>query len=281
MQKVEQLKQEIEDFEREIQKLQQQLAAAGGRTLQLAIGDSPSDISKALQLEAQQVVERQPVLQGIRNAIAELTTRLNQKQSQLQQLEKEQQKQARVKRVEVAQQKLREQVEKIDDIASLLESAYLDLKAIYKEANPDFKALSSAEPGSYAYTMHQLIHFQVVQVPTLVEKNGSFTLGSRTVNLFEPEQKAAREEQAARSRAYRENREKQMAEIQQKQIAEEARQRREQLEAMLSAKQAELEGIKARRAELKTWGGSMNLSGFDHAIAQLEHEIASLEESAK
>ena len=84
MQQIDDLKQEIKSFEAEITKLEQELTVVGGFTMQLATSNAPSEIAKSIRTEAQQVLERQPAIKGLRDAIAELTSRLNQKQSQLQ-----------------------------------------------------------------------------------------------------------------------------------------------------------------------------------------------------
>jgi predicted RNase H-like nuclease (RuvC/YqgF family) len=224
MQKIDALRREIESFEAEISSLQKELARVGGKTLELATSEnSASAISKSIRQEAEQIVERQPVLRGIKDAIAELTSRLNEKQSQFEQLQSELEKQERVKRVEIAKQQLREHIEKVDDIASLLESEYLLLKTIYKESNADFKALGSAEPGSYAYGMNQLINFEFLRLPVLHEKDGSFILSSRVFDLFGSEQKARQQEQAAQSRAYREDREREWAQIKQREAEKKLR----------------------------------------------------------
>ena len=274
--KIDDLQLEIKSFEFEIQKLQQELSA-NSQIAPKAVSNSPEAIADAFRSAAVATTERIADVQGIRGAIAELTSRLNQKQSQLQKLEAVELKQARTERVETAKQKLREQIERVDDIASLLESAYLELKAIYKEANPDFKALGSAEPGSYSYQLHQLIHFDFLRVPVLVEKSGAFTIGSRTINLFEAEQKAVRDEQMARSRDHRLEQERQWAEVKRRKADEEARIQQEDRAALLKYKQSHLAGAKAERKRLLDSLATMNVSGFDRVIFQLEAEIENLE----
>lgn len=276
--KIDDLKQEIKSFEAEIGKLQQELSA-NSQIAPKAASASPEAIAAAFRSAAVATQKQIADVQGIRGAIAELTSGLAQKQVQLQKLEMEQLKQARTERVETAKQKLREQIERVDDIASLLESTYLELKAIYKEANPDFKALGSAQPGSYAYQIHQLIHFDFLRVPVLVEKSGAFTLGSRTINLFEAEQKAVKDEQTARSRDYRLEQERQWAEAKQQKADEEARIQQEDRAALLKYKQLEVAGAKAERKRLLDSLATMNVSGFDRVIFQLEAEITKLQEA--
>ncbi|MGL4621485.1 MAG: hypothetical protein ACRCZS_20900 [Chroococcidiopsis sp.] len=276
MTEIQRLTNEIESYQQELTKLKTELSAAS-QVIPKVQSDSAADISSAFRAAAVATHERASDIQGIRNAIAELTTRLNQKQIQFEELEKEQQKQARVKRVEAAQQKLREQVEKIDDIASLLESAYYDLKAIYKEANSDFKANGSAAPGSYAYGMHQLIHFEFPRLPVLIEKDGSFTLGSRVFDLFEPEKKAEQAERAARSRAYRLERERELTEIKQRELDEKLRIERQEAAALLKNKRSQLEAFRAERARWLAGLATANVSDFDDAIAKLEAEIENLQ----
>ena len=276
--KIDDLKQEIKSFEAEIGKLQQELSA-NSQIAPKAVSASPEAIADAFRSAAVATHERIADVQGIRGAIAELTSRLAQKQVQLQKLESVELKQARIERVQTAKQKLREHVEKIEDIASLLELAYYDLKALYKEANPDFKALGSAEPGSYSYQLHQLINFDFLQVPVFVEKSGAFTLGSRAIDLFAPERKAVRDEQMARSRDYRLEQERQWAEVKQQKADEEARIQQEDRAALLKYKQSEVAGAKAERKRLLDSLATMNVSGFDRVIFQLEAEIESLQKA--
>lgn len=274
--KIDDLQLEIKSFESEIQKLQQELSA-NSQIAPKAVLNSPQAIADAFRSAAVATTERIADVQGIRGAIAELSSGLAQKQVQLQKLEMEQLKQARIERVETAKQKLRQQIERVDDIASLLELAYYDLKAVYKEANPDFKALGSAAPGSYSYQLHQLINFDFLQVPVLVEKSGAFTLGSRAIDLFAPERKAVKDEQTARSRDYRLEQERQWAEIKQQKADEEARIQQEDKAALLKYKQSHLVGAKAERKRLLDSLATMNVSGFDRVIFQLEAEIENLE----
>jgi chromosome segregation ATPase len=84
MHKIDELRQEIKSFEVEISSLEKELAAVGGRTLQLASGDSNATaISKAIRSEAQRLIQQQPVVQGLRDAIAELNSRLQPKKYSL------------------------------------------------------------------------------------------------------------------------------------------------------------------------------------------------------
>jgi DNA-binding protein H-NS len=277
MQKIDDLQLEIKSFESEIANLQAELAAAGGVSLRLASGESANNISLSIRAEAIRLIETQPVIRGLRDAIAELTSHLNQKQIQVQELEKQQQQQDRLKRVEQAKQKLRQHIEKVDNIASLLQSEFLLLKAIYQESNADFKALGSAEPGSYAYGMNQLIHFEFLRLPVLHEKDGSFILSSRVFDLFGPEQKAKQEEQAARSRVYRENHERETAEIKQRELEEKLRTEREYRASLLVTKQQELKDFKSARTDRLASLKTADVGGFDSAIASLEAEITALE----
>jgi hypothetical protein len=276
MYKIDELRLEIKSFEDEIAKLKQELNAASQVAPRMESG-SAIDISNAYRVAAVATHERIADVQAIRGAIAELNSRLTQKQTQFEELQRERQKQERVKQVEIAKQQLRQHIEKVDNIASLLQSEFLALKVIYQQSNADFKALGSAEPGSYSYSIHQLIHFEFLKLPVLHEKDGSFILSSRIFDLFGPEQKAKQEEQAARSREWRENHEREMAEVKQKQIEQRSQIERQERKSLLINKQSELAEFQAARTERLSSLASANVNYFDDAIAKLKEEIETLD----
>lgn len=111
----------------------------------------------------------------------------------------------------------------------------------------------------------------------LIEKSGAFTLSSRTVDLFAPEQKAAQDEQLARSRENRLHEEQLWAGIKQKEVQEKLRVEREYRASLLVTKQQELKDFKSARLERLSALKTADVGGFDSAIASLETEIEDLE----
>lgn len=279
MQQIEALRQEIQSYEDEIRKLQQELAAAGGRTLELATSADPSSIATAVREQAQQVIEQQPVLKGLKDAIAELSSRLQQKKAQLQELETAELKRQQLQRVEEGRAKLREKFTDVERVAEALKNLFFELKTLAREYEADFSQIHPPSSGQRQLNRAALLNYEALLLPQIAEVGDRFVLGSKAIDIFEAEKKAFQQQRLEQSLVRRRNHEQQMTEIRERQAALQAQEEKKQLQAKLSAKQSELKGITARRAEFKSWGGSMNLSGFDHAIAELEKEIASLEES--
>ena len=170
MQQINDLKQEIKGFETEIAKLKQELTIIGGYTLELATSNDPSEIAKSFRLEAQKIVDRAPAIQGIKNAIAELTSRLNQKQSQLQDLEAVELKKQRQNRIIEGRSRLRAKFADVEAAAKSLQNLYFDLKAIAAEYEKDFAQIHPPTSGGTALNRNSLLNIEPLTIPQFVEE---------------------------------------------------------------------------------------------------------------
>lgn len=276
---IEQLSQEIQAFQTELEKLQLELNSVRAIAPEPK-SNHPSDISQAYRSAAVATVEKLADVRGVEEAIDALTIQINQRQQQLKELQTVAQKQERLRRVEEARYKLRSEIKRIDDLSAALESAYFDLKSIYNESNADFKALSDTLPQDYSWHLEQLIHFHFLQVPTLVESSGSFTLSCRTVDILKAERDAQQRAQAQSARENKLAMDAQIAAYQQQKTLDKRRNERERIEEILSVKMIELNEAEARRArdmEQVARGVRLNLSGLDAFIASTNVEIEQLQ----
>lgn len=276
--KIDDLKQEIKSFENEIEKLQQELTAIGGRTLELSLGASDAEtISKSVRLAASQVVERQPVLKGLKDAIAELTSHLVQKQSQLQQLEAVELKQETKRRVEEGRSRLRSKFPDIETAAQSLQNLFFELKAIALEYEADFAQIHPPTSGGTALNRNSLLNYEVLALPTITEENQRFILNSRFINLFEAERKAIERQRLENSQAYRLERQREQAEIKQRELDEQLKIEEKERQSLLKSKRLQLAEYKDARRNRLAGLATANVSDFDDAIAKLEAEIENLQ----
>jgi hypothetical protein len=275
--KIDELRQEIKSFEIEIEKLQQQLVVAGGRTLQLATGNSPSDISQFVQAEAKRIVDNQPVLRGLKDAIVELNNRLAQKKVEFQELEAVELKQSRKKRIEEGQQKLRAKVRDVGTAAQSLESLYFELKAITAEYEQDFNCLYPPTPSRQMLNRTSLLNFGLLTIPTLTENDGQFLLNSQALDVFESEKAALQKQRQEASRRSQQNHDDMMAQLRQREADEKLRTEREYRASLLISKRQELKDFVAARSDRLLTLKTADVGGFDSAIAKLQEEIENLE----
>ncbi len=278
MHKIDELRQEIKSFEVEISSLEKELAAVGGRTLQLASGEnSASAISKSIRQEAEQIIERQPVLKGIKDAIAELNSRLQPKKAQLGELEAQELKQHRIERIEQGRSRLRDKFADVEQAAESLKSLFFELKAIAQEYERDFAEINPPTSGGSVLNRNSLLNYEVLALPTITEENQRFILNSRFINLFEAERKAIERERLEQSQAYRDDHKQQLAQAQQRRVDEQMLVARKQSESFVNQKQEELKTLINKRAWSLNGQAATNPSEFDGAIAKLKEEIADLE----
>lgn len=278
-QRIDELKNEIQSYELEIAKLQQELAAAGGRTVELATSTEPSAIATAIRTEAVRIVEQQPILRGIQDAIAQLTSRLTQKKSQLQQLETAELKQQRLQRVEQGKSELRAKFSDIEKVAESLKNLFLELKEIALKYEKDFAEIHPPSSGHRQLNRAGLLNYEVLWLPQITEVDDRFILSSKVVDLFEAEKKAVQQQRLEASRRSRQSHQEMIAEIQQRE-----RQQREQVEAqereqVLGLKHKQLAEAKKARRDRLVGLPNANVTYFDDIIAALETEIVSLQES--
>ncbi len=281
MQKIDELRQEIKAFSDEIEKLQAELATIGRKTLQLASGESASDISSSVRGEAIRIIEQQPVIQGLKNAIAELTSRLVQKKAQLQELETAELKRETTRRAREGQSRLRAKFSDVETAAQSLQNLFFELKAIALEYEADFAQIHPPTSGHKQLNRAALLNYEVLALPTITEENQRFILNSRFINLFEAERKAIERQRLEQSQTWRQNHQQQMAEIKQRELDEQLRIEEKERQSLLKSKRSQLtEYEDARRNRLASLA-TANVSGFDDAIAQLEEDIKKLQESSQ
>ncbi len=277
MQKIDELRQEIKAFSDEIEKLQQELAAAGGRTLQLATSVEPSAIATAVREQAQSLVQQQPILQGIQDAIAELGSRLQQKKLQLQELEIAELKRQRAQRVEEGRSLLRAKSANVEQAAEALKSLFFELKALVREYEEDFSHIYPPTPVRRELNTASLLNFGLLTIPTLTENDGRFLLKSQALDVFESEKAALQKQRLEASRRSRQNHEDMVAQLKQREADEKLRTEREYRASLLISKRQELKDFVAARSDRLLALKTADVGGFDSAIASLQEEIEQLE----
>lgn len=279
MSKIQSLETEIRSIEAELVKLRHEREELE-QSFSIPTGGKPSEVAIAAKQSAVALAERQPQLIGVSNAIALLEQQLSSKQSvfaQLKaQLKTEQDQLERVERLKVDRAKIQDQAEKIHDLATLLETAFWELKKLHQEFNTDYRVLNPCEPGSYADLQAKLIDFQNLQVPILSEKGNRFILSGRVIDLFRPERERAQAERTEKARTRNERVEDQWVIIQQQQAIQQHLEQQRQKAGILSQKQSELKVAEARKLEFESWGG-MDTRGIKGVIEGLKFEIKELE----
>ncbi len=277
MQEIEQLKQEIKGFEVEIAKLQAQLLAAGGRTLQLAMGESASDISQFVQAEAKRIVEQQPVLQGLKNALSVLASRLVEKQAQLQELEAVELKKHRQDRITEGQSKIRAKFSDVQKAAESLQNLYFDLKALALQYEADFSQINPPTSGGTVLNRNSLLNYDYLSLPRIFEEGARFVLRCEAIDLFQAEKEAFQRQQAEEWQVYRELREAERAASRQRDMDEKLRIEMQDRTALLKHKKSQLAEFNQARSERLAALKTANVGGIDSVIAKLEAEIEKLE----
>jgi hypothetical protein len=277
MGQIDDLRAEIKSFEDEIASLQAELTAVGGFTMQLASSNAPSEIAKSIRTEAQQVLERQPAIKGLRDAITELTSRLQQKRLELQELEAVELKRETKRRVEEGRSRLHSKFSDVEKMAESLQNLYFDLKAIALEYEKDFAQIHPPSSGHKQLNRAALLNYELLWLPQLTEESDRFILHSKVIDIFEAERKAIERERLENSLAWRQNHQQQMAENKQRELDKQLRIEREDAISSLKVKTSELEKFKKARADRLTGLKTARTGDLDDAIAKLEEEIEDLE----
>lgn len=277
MQQIDDLKQEIQSFEAEIAKLQQELTVVGGFTMQLATSNAPSEIAKSIRADAQQVLERQPAIKGLRDAIAELTSRLNQKQSQLQELEVVKLKKHRQDRIIEGQSRLRAKFSDVEAVAQSLQNLYFDLKAIALEYEPDFAQIHPPTPGGIALNRNSLLNIEPLTIPHFAEEKDRFVLSNKFFDLFSAERELLQKQREEAGRRSKQNHEDMLAQIKQRELDKQRAIEEKERQLLLPIKRSQLAEYKDARRNTLAGLKTANVSDFDDAIASLEVEIESLQ----
>ena len=280
---VEQLEAEIKDLQKQIDLVEKEQVEFQ-QNLPVLNTQKLSTLVSSAKASAVALAEIKPKLTGLEDAHDLLTRQLGQKHSALTQLKKEQSRQQWQQRVKVGRVKIQDQVEKIHDLAALLESAFWELKSLHQEFGGDYRALQFNPSGSLTWSPQDLIKFSVVQVPTVVERGDRFFVTTRNVDLFKLEKDAAQQAQLQKDAAIRERRESTYKAWQLQEAAATKRQEIERIQALLTGKRQELEFFERQVASFAAQGykqrGS-NLKLDDSAIQVVKLEIEKLETQLK
>lgn len=273
---VEQLKQEITDYEKELKKLQGELLVVS-RNSTPTHANSPSGIAEAIRAASVETHQRVADVQGLRDAIATLQAGLGQKQQHLADLEKEQQRQERLKRIEIGKAKVWAVGEEINALGAQLQAKFLELKAIANHYESDHRVLNSRPEAAVYWRPPEFVQFHQTVIPEFVENRGLFVLGAHSIDLFAAEQQAARLAEAQKFSAITREAEAAVRKQQEQENATHAAAERERLNSVLKMKREELLIAESTRQSWRREGGNMNFEKIDVLIGRLETEIREAE----
>lgn len=277
--KIEQFKQEIQDYEIELKKLRSELNSFNAVAPQPE-SSRPGDIAKAFRSAAIATAERVADIQGLKSAIAALEGQLAQKRSQLQNLQQRQQHQQRLDRIQTGKATAKSVGAEINDLVSQLESKINELKAVCYEYEPDHRVLNSKPDFGIYWRPPEFIVFGQLVVPVFLENQGQLTLSTRPIDLFKPEKESQQRAQAERAREGKLAMDAQIAASQQQKIAKKRQDERERIQEILSVKTTELdeaEALRAKHMEQIARGARLNLDRIDAFIESTNVEIKQLQ----
>ncbi len=272
------LQSQIEAYEAELAKLKSELKQLTQPKADppSAIRQTPSAIADAIRRNTKEAAEKQLLVQGFEDAIAELTSALEWRQEQLAQLEKEQIRESRLLRVEQGREKIRAQIGEVENAAENLKNLFMNLRFLAAEYSEDFSAVYPASSGAITLNTAYLLNYGTLSIPKLTEEGGRFNL---TCVRFDPFQ-------AERERHWQEVREKEakihregaqmLARLQLQKKEEECRQRREELTLQMEGKKQDLESLYAHKRKLTSWGGT-NFDVVNGSIGELIQQIRQIE----
>ncbi len=174
---IDQLREEVAEYQSELQKLKNELSAAKAIAPQPK-SDRPSDISEAYRNAAKVTAEKIVGVEGVEDAIAALEGQLAQKLPRLKELEKEQKRQMRLKRIEEGRTKIRGKSKDIEAATESLQLLFCEMIELSDEYQSDFAELYPAGDGEKILNIARLLNFSPLLIPQLIEKQGRFTFGS-------------------------------------------------------------------------------------------------------
>ncbi len=270
------LQSQIELYESEISKLQSELQQLTQPKADPQL-DSPGAIASAIRQSVKDTVERQQLVQGIEEAIAELTSALEWRQEQLAQLEKQQIRESRLERIEQGRQKIRAQFDEVEKAAENLKTLFMNLRFLAGEYGEDFSAIHPPSSGTVALNTSYLLNFGALSIPKLVEENERFHLSCIPFDPFQAEKdKHWQEVRQKEAKIHREGAEL-VARLRLEKQQQEQRQQRENLTLQLEQKKNDLESLSVRRNEFVSWRGGVNLDAITSSIRNLVEEIRQIE----
>lgn len=271
------LRSQIADYQTELAKLQSELKQLTQPKADPQPDSSPIAIASAIRQSAKDTAEKHLLVQGIQDAIAELTSAVEWRQAQLADLEKEELRQSHLERIEEGKQKIRAQVDEVENAAENLKTLFMNLRFLAAEYESDFSALHPPSSGTITLNTAHLLNYGVLSVPQLVEREGRFTLSCIRFDPFQVEkQKHFQEVRERDAKIHRQGAEM-LARLQREKKQQEHRQQREKLTLQMDQKKKDLENLYARRNELSSWGGNVNLDPINSSIGALVQEIRQIE----
>lgn len=267
------LKGEIQSYQVEISRLEQEMAHLSKSTALSA--SSPAGIADAIRKNALESPARQAELQGIKNAIAELTSRLNQKQQQFAELKKERQHQLHLAQLAQGRQEIRSKVGEVEAAAQSLRSLYLELKLLASRYEPDFQALYPTSSAAFRFlNIYSLIDFQQLSIPKLDEQEGRFTLSCASFDVYAAEKLRQKEEEQRKFLRLQAQADEQARVMQQQREREQQQRECERLTSLLEQKKLERAYLLDQKS---IWGSSMNVDRLTAKIEALDVEITEMQ----
>lgn len=270
------LRSQIEDYEIELGKLQSELKQLTQPKIDPQ-PDSPGAIASAIRQNAKDTAEKQLLVRGIEEAIAELTNALEWRQEQLAQLEKEQIRESRLLRVEEGREKIHAQISEVENAAENLKNLFMNLRFIAGQYGEDFSKIYPPSSGSITLNTAYLLNYGPLSIPKLTEENGLFNLSCVRFDPFQAERERHLQEVRERDAKIHRQGAEMLARLQREKKQQEHRQQREKLTLEMQRKKSDLEIIYARRNELSSWGGNVNLDAINGSTRALVQEIRQIE----
>lgn len=271
------LQSQIQAYEAELASLQSELKQLTQPKADPQPDSSPSAIASAIRQSAKDTAEKHLLVRGIEDAIAELTNALEWRQEQLAALEKEQIRESRLLRIEEGREKIRAQISEVENAAENLKNLFMNLRFLAAEYSEDFSAVYPASSGAITLNTAYLLNYGPLSVPKLTDENGRFNLTCIRFDPFQAEKdKHWQEVRQKEAKIHREGAEM-LARLQREKKQQEHRQQREKLTLQMEQKKNDLEILYARRNELSSWGGNVNLDAINASTRTLVQEIRQIE----
>lgn len=279
---IQRLQSEIQQHSDEIEELQTELEQLTRSNSESP--DSPAGVAEAVRA----VAAAQPVIVGLRDAIATLQVNVEKKQKALISLERVVLENTKRERLEIGKEKLRIQAEQLKELGDSIEASLLEIKALSEEFSCDYRALHCSQQSGIYHDYSGLVGFGVACcVPVLVEDGRRFSLATRTIDLFSTDRQAQQTALHA-DRAQIEGRLRQsmirtqaeLEERQQEAVRGKAENKQQDLSQLLLQKRADLrvaQDLRAGEAAEVDRGVKLDLSRIDNHISDLTSEIRQLE----
>lgn len=269
---------EIEVYQQEIEKLKSELAALS-QSQNPPDDTAPGKLKDAFLATANETQQRILSRQAIQDAIAVLEQIFSDKKAALARLELEEENTFRQRRLVDTRPKIEALIQKINAQSEVLEGDIQELKVIFQEVNPDFRALQihvNPDPAA-GWSCPDLVTFKQIALPIAAHQGQGYVVGSRPLNLYEVEQSTSLQRQAESARL-RADRRAALAQEQRQKQEEDAHQREEsQLRVLLKEKTQTLQHAETERAKYEAMG-AIDVATINRTITALGFEIEALQD---